>query len=101
MGSGAHKKSGSFIGTGASKDIELDFSPKHVKVVNLTDLEWSEQFYEGGITGKEGGISCDVAGALTGLNAAEGIVLGERKFTVGTDNSANGTDDHMVFIAQE
>jgi len=101
MASGSHKKVGSFIGTGVAKDISLDFTPRYVRIVNMTDLESAEKFAESDIATKEGGVSVDVAGAMTALTASAGISLGERKFTVGTDNSCNGATDHLCYVAEE
>ncbi len=102
MSSGKAKCVGSFIGTGASKEIALDFIPRYVEIVNMSDLEMAKMSEGmGALSGKDGGISIDVAGAISGLAAAAGIILGERKFTVGTDNSVNGSGDHMAFIAHE
>jgi len=102
MASGAHKKVGSFIGTGAAKEIDLDFTPRYVKVVNMTTRDSAEKFAEAEVSGSEGGIKRPVGGgAVTALAAAAGITLGERKFTVGTDAAVNGADNHMVFVAEE
>ena len=102
MASGKVKCTGSFIGTGAAKEIALDFTPRHVEIVNVTDLEKAEMFEEmGNLSGKEEGVSTDVTGAITGLTTDAGIVLGHYKFTVGTDNSVNGLGDHLVWKATE
>lgn len=101
MASGTHKKVGTFIGTGVAKEISLDFTPRWVRLVNLTDLESAEKYADSDVATKEGGVSIDATGAMTALTAAQGITLGERKFTVGTDNSVNGAADHISYIAEE
>lgn len=101
MASGSHKKVGSFIGTGVAKDIPLDFTPRYVKVVNLTDMSSAEKFAESDVATKEGGLSTSALGAVAALTAAQGITLGERKFTVGTDNACNGATDHLCYVAEE
>jgi hypothetical protein len=98
MSSGDLKKVGSFIGTGAAKEIELDFTPTYVKVVNMTTGLSAEKFAEAEISTKEGGLEHD-HDTLTFLTAAQGITLGERKFTVGTAASVNGSTNHLVFLA--
>jgi hypothetical protein len=102
MASGQLKKVGSFIGTGAAKDIELDFTPRYVKIVNMTTRDSAEKFAEADVSGSEGGIKRPVAGgAVAALNAAAGITLGVRKFSVGTDAAVNGNGNHMSFLAIE
>lgn len=101
MASGCHKKVGSFIGTGAAKDIELDFTPRYVRLVNLTDLESAEKFADSDVATKEGGVKRVIAGTMSALTAAQGVTLGTRKFTVGTDNAVNGANDHISFVAEE
>lgn len=102
MSSGKAKCVGSFKGTGAAQEIALDFTPRYVEIINMTDLEMAKKSEDMGIlTGKEEGVSIDASGNITGLTTGEGIVLGRGKFTVGTDNSVNGSGDHLSFIAHE
>ncbi len=102
MASGVLKKVGSFLGTGASKEIALDFTPTYVKIVNMTTRDSAEKFAEAEIALSEGGIKRPVAGgAVVALTAAQGVILGERKFTVGTDAAVNGSTNHLSYLALE
>jgi len=101
MASGSHKKVGSFIGTGAAKEIPLDFTPRYVRLLNLTDLASAEKYAESDLATKEGGVKRITAGDMAALTAAEGVTLGERKFTVGTDAVCNGSGKHISFVAEE
>ena len=102
MASGEKKKQGSFIGTGAAKEIALDFTPRYVKVFNTETFDCAEQFEEmDQAAAKAGGIYRGQAGAAGGLTAVQGITLGERKFTVGTADSVNKSGSHMVWLAIE
>ena len=102
MSSGHGKVSGSFEGSGAAKEINLNFTPRFVKVINMTDLEYGMKSDEmGSLSGKEEGVSVDADGTMTGLATNAGIVLDSNKFIVGTDNSVNGSGDHMAWFAHE
>lgn len=102
MSSGELKKVGSFVGTGASKEIVLDFNPKYVKIVNMTTRDSAEKFAYAEDALSAGGVKRPVAGgAVVALTALTGIVLGERKFTVGTDASVNGSGNQLSFLAIE
>jgi len=101
MSSGSHKKVGSFIGTGAALTIALDFTPRYVRLLNLTDLASAEKFADSDLTGKEGGVKRILAGDMSALTAVQGITLGKRSFTVGTDAVCNGTGDHVSYVCEE
>lgn len=101
MASGVLKKTGSFVGTGAAKEISLDFTPRHVKTLNVDTMLECEAFEEGVITGAEGGIKTAANGDKSKLNAAAGITLGTRKFTVGTDASVNESGKRICYLAIE
>jgi len=101
MSSGSHKKVGSFIGTGAAKDIALDFTPRYVRLFNVTELSVAEKFADSDVAGKEGGAKQLATGVISGLTAAQGITLDKRKFTVGTDANVNGLGDLIAYICEE
>lgn len=102
MGSGSKKKVGSFLGTGAAKTISLNFTPSYVKVSNLESLSDAEKFAEGDYAAAaEGGHKRITAGDKSALTAAQGIVLGDFGFTVGTDASCNELDKHLCYLAIE
>lgn len=101
MSSGSHKKVGSFIGTGASKEIALDFTPRYVRLLNLTELSTAEKFADSDLSGKEGGVKQLATGVISALTAAQGITLDKRKFVVGTDANVNGVGDLISYICEE
>jgi hypothetical protein len=101
MSSGSHKKVGSFIGTGADKVIALDFTPRYVRLVNLTDLASAEKFADSDLAGKEGGVKRILAGDMSALTAAQGITLNKFGFTVGTDAVCNGSGDLISYVCEE
>jgi hypothetical protein len=100
MSSGCHKKVGTFIGTGAAKVIALDFTPRYVRLLNLTDLASAEKYADSDVATKEGGVKRITAGDMSALTAAQGIVLGDHEFTVGTDAVCNGSGDHISYFAE-
>ena len=102
MSSGVLKtKVGSFMGTGAAQDIALDFNPRYVRTWNGDTMEAVEQHAENAVTGKEGGYKSGADGVRAGLAAGAGIVLGTRKFTVGTDAGCNKASKVVFFEAVE
>lgn len=101
MSSGAKKRVGSFIGTGAAKKINLDFTPSYVKVSNIESLSSCEKYAESELAGKEGGIKEVTAGTKSNLNAAQGITLKNFGFEIGTDASCNESGKHHCYIAHE
>lgn len=101
MSSGSLRKVGSFIGTGAAKVIELNFTPSYIRINNLETKLACEKFAESELSGKEGGLKEATDGVKTNLSAAQGITLGDFKFTVGTDSSCNESGKHHSFLAIE
>ena len=99
--SGRLKQTGSFIGTGAALEIALPFNPRYVEVVNLTTLTKGFNHEHNDVALKEGGVKTIIDGTMSAMTAAEGITLGDRKFTVGTAAQVNGSGDTHVFLAIE
>jgi len=95
-------KSGGYIGTGAEKEIPLPFNPKYVKITSKTEIavtEITDEMAPG--TGMQTVYSDGTNPASIDDLAADGITLGEGKFTVGVDANINTADSEYVWVAFE
>lgn len=103
MGSGSSKvKSGSYIGTGAIKNIPLDFNPSYVEIVSVTEV--SKTFANDTMaddTGVQTVYSNGTLAATIAALSADGITLGEGQFSVGVDVNINTVDSEYHYIAHE
>lgn len=91
-------KTGVYVGTGVEFDIALNFTPSEIKIISSADN--SESFK----TDKMGNSNfqlLDIAAGTVTVLTANGITLGTRKFTIGTDPDINGVGNYYYWIAFE
>ena len=95
-------KSGGYFGTGAIKDIALPFNPKYVKITSVTEIAVTEMTEEmEPDTGVQTVFSNATIPAAIDRLTADGVTLGEGKFTVGVDANINTADSDYVWVAWE
>lgn len=98
MGSGVSmQKSGGYFGTGVALDVPLPFNPKYVKIISVTENAITEMTAE---MADATGVQITGATVVARLTA-DGITLGEGKFTVGVDANINTADSDYIWIAGE
>jgi hypothetical protein len=85
---------GTMTGTGAALDSPtLPFDPAMVLVYNLTDVSVHIK-----LPSQAGAVSLAIKAAVS-ATAANGITLGVKKFTLGTDADLNAAADVLHFVA--
>jgi hypothetical protein len=95
-------KSGIYHGSGVAKDIPLDFNPTYVRIVAIdsdTIVEMNDSLDDA--TGIKTTLSDGTLAATIEEITADGVTLGENKFTVGTDADINTDDSKYLYVAQE
>lgn len=99
MGSGVKQvDSGKFIGTGASLDVALNFTPRMVEIWSAT--ENAVNFKNEQMVGVEF-LQLDANAGTVAKVTSNGITLGTRKFTVGTDAKINTSASEYYWKAFE
>jgi len=95
-------KSGGYIGTGAEIEIPLPFNPKFVKITSVTEIAVTEMSAEmPDATGLQTVYSNGTDPASIAMLDADGITLGQGKFTVGADANINTADSEYYWQAWE
>lgn len=92
-----------YTGTGAAINVQIGFVPDYVRIVNITDGDYTMEWFNG----MTAGTSIDTAAAVA-ANAADGITAyagtsggNSAGFTVGTDGSESGKVYRYVAIANQ
>lgn len=99
MGSGVEIRTGSFVGTGATKSIlTLQFTPKYVKLINRQGLcmaEWSD-------TMPSGMMAKQVTDGTMTFPTTLGITpVPNKGFIVGADTDINVAGETVHWVAYE
>jgi hypothetical protein len=96
-------KVGTYTGTGAAINVQIGFVPDYLRIVNITDGDYTMEWFNG----MAAGTSIDTAAAVA-TNAADGITAynGTRGgdgagFTVGTDGSETGKVYRYFAVADQ
>ena len=90
-------KSGGYVGTGVALDVALPFNPKYVKIISVTEDAITEMTDE-----MEPDTGVQITGAtVVARLSADGITLGEGKFSVGVDANINTDASDYIWIAWE
>ena len=94
MASGANRNQPlAYDGSASEKTVTVGFSPRIVRVVNMTDgseVYQSTYLAKHPTAARRGGLKINGAdGVRSWLTVAEGIQLGDLGFTVGTDAACN------------
>lgn len=94
-----HMKSGRLTGTGANINVELGFTPQHVRVINqtqLASLEWFDHMTAGHAIREAtlGDKTAITAGGISPYAGAAGMA--SKGFTLGTNLNAAGNVIHYV-----
>ena len=99
MGSPSLKSAnGVYVGTGVAFDIALDFTPTRVKIYSATENSMSIK------TDRMVGVNfllADLAAGTVTKVTANGITLGVRKITIGTDADINTNTSEYYWDADE
>lgn len=92
-GGRANIATGSFTGAGAAIDVELGFSPRYIKLINITDAI-SQEHIEGMPAGSV--LNTTAAGANT-IDTGSLILIEDNGFTVGAGAAINAKE--YVWVA--
>ena len=93
--------SGSYVGSGAAKDVKLDkvgFKPKRVIIHRLTTAIDKAEHLDG--MADDSFVKTAAAGTRT-LVTSQGITLNATGFSLGTDAAINNSGDTYRYFAEE
>lgn len=92
---------GTVTGTGAALNVELGFSPKYVKVVNVTDptvFEWFEGMADASAIKTTDAVAM-TAISTNGITPYAGSTTASKGFTIGADADLNASGETLHYIA--
>lgn len=85
---------GSFVGTGAARSVEVGFKPKYIKFINIATgavAEYSDTMAADTVVTHDSGTDA--------LVASEGVTLEDTGFALGTNAVVNGSTNIVHFMA--